>query len=140
MRWPPKALLVWTFQSCLTKAYPLSLKKTLANKSDGDIYTAYGPLLGMLSTLSGVSISCTFQPGLLHTVTQATRCTTPGTAICLEYDGAMQSSRSAESTCCWTCHMQSTWNVYPSEPGNCPLNVVEEKRKNPESGSQGPVF
>lgn len=87
MRWPQKALPVWTFQSCLTRAYPHSLRKTPANKNDGDIYTTYGSLLDIPLKLSEESIfeeSEEFQQGLLHMVAQAAHCTTPGTAISLD--------------------------------------------------------
>lgn len=47
VRWPQKALPAWIFQSCLTRAYPHSLRKTPANKNDRDIYATYRSLLDM---------------------------------------------------------------------------------------------
>ena len=47
-----KAPTVQTFWSCPTRTYSYSLWKMPASKQDGDIYTAFGQLLDMPSTLA----------------------------------------------------------------------------------------
>lgn len=58
-----KALLVWTFLSCLIRVYPYALRKTPASKNDGDTYTTNGPLLDIPYTLSRECILCETSQG-----------------------------------------------------------------------------